>query len=398
MNESAVLKPAEILATKPVFRVFLPGLTGGGTYNTSLRESLHSAFGEDVYVPSSISTRESLNKDAAGIEAHYRQVAHEIGVRAGNKKIEFVAHSLGGYEFIDLAKALCQQDTWQGKDIAINFLSTRGFGERGFKSLTKIFKNLKDMLTHVAGAEQHTAFPLPEVYYQRHVINSSEQTRVLYKDTPEKRMERRRRFHQNLERIVPDVKVREALIQRIAEIDKTIESKITSSTDPEGVLRAVVAGKNVAELLLDRAKLLHEPIQALFHGKHIDPELHEYYQRLYSEQTENLVSPLKYYTTFLLYMARAGRYIHGGMDKKLKEVVIEAKKSDINVRVLFTLLEQDKMITTDDIPTIKNGFSDPSLQNTLEGFAFVEQLAHSGVGYEVNVPPKLFSQAGIGNI
>lgn len=255
------------------------------------------------------------------------------------------------------------------------FIATPGFTDKGIKGFIEFGGRFRRINERVSLNEQHVAYPLPEKFYETaslEIQNANISTKVAFKDSPEEREKRRNSFIDALNsQIIPQGKTQEQIISELDKIDKQISGEIKLETTLEDLLR-------------ERATLLHPFIEAFFGGKQIDDETHQKALEQYQELPENLASSLTYYTSALLYLARAGKHIAEGTSKQLHKVLKKAKNNGINIKTSFVLLERDEMIKIDDIAQIKQNIEQGlEIQeiDTIVSFLLMEQLAHSSIAY-----------------
>jgi len=362
----------------PPFKVFFPGGTGGGEYLTAIRDYLHTNYGDQVFVPSSISHKNSL-KRGENLEIHYKNLGHEIEVRAKDRNIHIVAHSLGGFESIDVIKNLLRETEWNGKEIKLTFIAGLGFIGEGISGIVETADRLIQMAENVTGAEQHTAYPLPEEYYSVYPPKSpsSNKATTIFTDSPEQRVERRSWFKSQLDLLAPDTK--DKILKNLDEIDKTLVKAINTNNSQ-------LLGKTMSQ----REEILAPIIQLLFKGINVPKKLHEKYIDLYKETANNLASGIQYYISLLTCLSRAIDNVKDGVSNVLKEVVEAAKVRNVNIKIEFALLERDYLIQIGDIDTIKKDFDTKDIASALGVVNFFQQLAHSSLGYRSEALGKVF--------
>lgn len=364
---------------KESFKVYIPGITGGGKNITAIREYLHGRYGDNVYIPSSISHETGLKKGEKNSDEHYKNLVTEVTKRADKKDITVVAHSLGGFEVIDLLYALLASNEWQGYTVTINFLAAPGFGAEGMNNLIETGKRFHRLNQNVALSEQHIAYPLPEECYTRSTLTEEEEkATVLFHDTVKERTQRRNNFlNQWLEKIVPDAQKRGDVITKLHNIDHEI-------------LEKSISNQSIDILLHERAKVLNPLIQTLFRGEHIDEAVHQQFMKKYEELTENLAPAFNHYLNYTLYLARAGNYIFSGMEEKISEIAKEAQQKNKKVKIAFTIPGRDSMTKVFDIDLIEQTMQTKEIKDIFEGFYLLEQYGHSSIGYYPEILNKVF--------
>ncbi|GEM_PF-6252307 len=163
MNDTPEIKskpPNQDLVEKeynqPPF-LFLPGLFGGGDALTELREEILERIGrEGVFFPSSISTRER-----AGFFDN--NVNEWIKLADKTRSGMIVAHSLGTAELKYLLQWMEKQEKIP-PNLKIVLVSPLGASEtsRGLR----VVPTVVDIHKNVAFYDQHTAYPLPDSFYE----------------------------------------------------------------------------------------------------------------------------------------------------------------------------------------------------------------------------------------
>lgn len=371
------------------FRVFLPGATGGGKGITSIRDHLHEKYGEDVFIPSSISSRESVKK-GENIDSHYTALAQEIFNRSNGRNVEIIAHSFGGFEVVDILNKFFALDNSHvlKRDISLNFISVPGFTSKGLETVADLVKALhvfevspqKKFEALAAFLEQHMVYPLPEEYYQgSQTAISKNPLRIIFEDSKEKREERRKTFLTDwLPRLQPDENNRTQLVEKLTAIDQEIT----------GIQKDDV---RINQLLGERAKELESSLQDIFHGKHIVDEKHRVMLEKYKEIAGDLTAPLPFYINSLLYLNRVGSYVKKGMGKVVEELIDTARTKNINMKIQFTLLERDTILPLMKVDTLSNMVSSGLVGVALEGINFAQQYAHASVGYYSEILSELFT-------
>lgn len=366
------------------FRIFLPGLTGGGRFITADRDLLHTKFRQDIFVPSSLISREG-NRRGEGIKKHFQHLAQEILDKANGQDLDFIAHSSGGHEVIDLLQEIfAHQDSakLKGRHVRINFISTPGLTGKGVKSALEILLALKEMGGHVDQFEQHMTFPLPESYYVQYPQQNlqNQQIETIFVDSENLRRTRRDIFlHDLFPKLLPEKDQQEYLRDQLATIDSQI-------------VQHIAGGLRIDSLVKDRATLLAPYIQDLFHGKQIDTVIHEKYITEYRETPDNLAHLPRFYINNLLYIARIGRNIVRGMGKSLSDLYTRAQKKGIDLKITFTLLERDLITPLEKVDALKQEVVSTRIIDAVEGFYFAQQLAHSTVGYDPSLLVTLFEK------
>lgn len=352
------------------FTVFIPGLTGGGIYNTVLRERLHDAFGNNVLVPSSISTPEGMKSESMGA-GYYERLAKDVLGKSGGSQLILVGHSLGSLEMLDLARELINQQKHLQQKQAIDLVIASGLGfGKDMRALAEIGRRVERMGSLVDEYEQHSAFPLPGDFYAgRRIENMPAGAITVYTDSAQQIEERRVRFiNEWLPAIIPDDTQRKSVIGRLDEIDTQI-----------------LAGQNLEANWKERMALLHDPIQALFHGKHIDNETHTRFLAQYGESADLLTGGLAKYVAAGIHLARMGGKILMGPDQQLKDLIRKAAESGIPLRTHLFIMERDVVGKSEDLPGIQRDITADEMGSIL----FAETYAHSTIGYD----PKALIQA-----
>lgn len=353
--------------TRPPFRVVMPGMFGEGKTISALRQQ----FGHDAFVFPSISGLRTIRSGTKDLNSHYRSMAQEILLQANGRNIWMDGHSLGGDEIIKLGRKITEIQQGEGTNIHLNFISVPGIGERGLGALANLFLNYGYINKHVTAYEQHVAYPLPESYYDRNPSQEMEErvgVQTVFRDSPEERERRRETFRVQLRALVPDDAARKQLVERLDMLDRQIDanSKVNAP---------------ITTLLEERQKLLHDPIQGLFHGKHIPDGVHEQFEREYRETKDAVTFSARMFAQALLGFARR---VVTGIDKEVKSLQKLAKSRGYTVTVSLTYVERDIVVPLGEIPKALVNLSDDEI-DSLPAVFYLQQLAHSSIGY---VPDK----------
>lgn len=358
-----LVKENEAKPENKSFDIFLPGFFGGGKGLTELRKNT------GMFVPSSISTKESFKKDEKSLGDHYKNLTQEILQNAGNKDVTFYCHSLGCLEVNDILQLMSNDERTKGKNIQIVLMAAPQSAEYGFKSLGNFVEKTQDFLKNVTVYEQHIAYPLPEAMYDD-VKEDKEASEFLgvIKDTPEKRDKRKHNFTDNLKKIIPNEEVRNKVHERLGQIDESILKNEVSDTEKQA-------------LYDERVKILHPLIEQLFQGNNFDDaEVREMMEK-YRELSGDLSTPLRHKANFALYMGKAMDDVMYGSVNNLIDTAEKMKEKDIKTSFAFALMEQDVYIKKEDIEKIKVQFDEKNAKDMISGFFFMEKLAHSSLGY-----------------
>lgn len=358
--------------TRPPFRVVMPGMFGEGKTISALRQQ----FGHDAFVFPSISGLRTIRSGTKDLNSHYRSMAQKILLQADGRNIWMDGHSLGGDEIIKLGREIVAIQQGEGTNIHLNFISVPGIGERGLGALVNLFRNYGYINRHVTASEQHVAYPLPESYYDRNPSQEMEErvgAQTVFRDSPEERERRRETFRVQLRALVPDDSVRKELIERLNMLDGQIDtnSKVNAP---------------ITTLLEERQKLLHDPIQGLFHGKHIPDGVHEQFEREYRETKDAVTFSSRIFTQALLGFARR---VVTGIDRDIKRLQKLAKSRGYTVTVSLTYVERDIVVPLGEFPKALANLSGDEI-DLLPAVFYLQQLAHSSIGYMpdkfVNIP------------
>ncbi len=340
---------------------------GEGRTITALRQQ----FGHDAFVFSSISGLRTVQRGTKDLDSHYRSMAKEVLLQADGRDIWMDGHSLGGDEIIKLGRKITEIQPGQGTRIHLNFISVPGIGERGIGSLINLLRNYGYINKHVTAYEQHVAYPLPESCYVENPLQEIAEgvnVRTAFRDNQEERERRRKTFKDNMRLLVVDEIARSQLINELQSLDRSIDKNIQ-----EGV--------PIDTLLEERQKLLHNPIQGLFHGKHIPDTVHERYEREYGETKDAVTFSLRMFAQAMLGF---GSRVVTGIDKDIKQLQREAKERGYTVTISLTYVERDRVVPFSEIPDAISNLSDEEV-GVLPTVFYLQQLAHSSIGY---VPEK----------
>lgn len=371
-------RSSEILQKSPL-RMYLPGMTGGGTALTYIRETLQDAYGkENVYVVSSISTREAFKAgDKLTPGAHALEVAKEIARMAKDRNIQIVGHSMGGNEVVGILNQLMKNTDWLGKSIELTFVSTPGFGEKQVKGILNVVGIAKRLNIGVSVSEQHTLCPLPQDFYDAVSSQQPVDMERVFTDTPTYREQRRQEFVQYVEKMIPNDAQRQALLDKIDRMDRRILSLMKSS-EP-------LAQSFLDDALKERGQLMKPIFNQMWKGGQIDQARHEEQLKLYKETADKLAPG------FLAKQLASAYSVFGtlakgwtGMEAAVAtQVIDEAKKREIEVKLKFAFPEKDRVVPFTDIDVIKNGLNGEGLLGYVNGFSLIETSAHSSMGYSL---------------
>ena len=363
MNEQ-VPASTETAVNKPFF-VYMPGLLMQGSRNIATLRQL-----DELYVPVSLSARQAMKKGEKDIREHHVNTGREILKRAGGRDIKIFAHSMGGFEAIDIVSAMVESGGIKDRSIEIIFVATPGLNERGYKGLFDFAKRFADMNINVTTLEQHTAYPLPERYYQKHAKYSKahQGAEVVFKDTPPLRTERKETFLRYLDRIVPDPAKRAKTIKDLSNIDNLLASRQLTAEEEQ-------------KLLKKRTQILHPLIQSIFRGEHFDSQTHEALLKQYGELPQDLASVPTSVLSAVRYFGRITKDIFRGLDKKTAQLVKRSKDAGVNFKLGLAVLERDAIIKPSDVPKIQTRLNESNITHAFESVYLIEQLTHSSPGY-----------------
>lgn len=351
------------------FKVFFPGMTGGGRYLTAIRQEIDNIAGEgNALVVSSISSKEGLRKGESS-KARYCNQAATITERAQGRNLNWIAHSLGIWESVNTLNELLDNTSWDGKEIKMHFVSPIGFGQEDLRAIVEVARGIRALTSSVSGVEQHMAYPGPESYYASlPPTQFQEDVDVLFRDSPEDRATRRASFRDGLQYIIPNQQERSSFLTAIDDIDGRIANALERS-------------EPIEELLIARKELLAPYIQAMFRGEHIPEEIHQKYLARYQELEEYLEVPLWQQANFLLFLAQGVGYLHHGMDKVLANIINKAREKGKKITFDFILQEKDAMVPITKIDLLKEGVTAHQLAEAFRGFGVTGDHGHSTFGY-----------------
>lgn len=362
---------------QPDFKVFLPGGKAGAEYLTAMRDYLHQNYGDQVLVPSSISHPASL-KMSEDLNGHFSNLGREIVKKAENKNIHIVGHSLGGFESIDVVKYILSNPQWSGKEIRLTFIAGLGFVGEDIFGLAKTANGMIQVENNYMVAEQHTAYPFPEAYYNAFPEKDQPQVKKIFVDSPKQRSKRRQWFEKQLDIMAPEQKK-----QILAELDKI----------DQGLAHALKAKDNdsVGKFVIKRKEVLGPFIELLFQGKQMPKELHKKYMELYKETSGNLAPGIQFFISLLRFIGKSIDYTKAGTETALKEIIEAARSRKVDIKIDFALMENDYLIESSDVGEIIKGFDRKGIASVLGTFSFLEQLAHSSIGYRPEFLGEIFT-------
>lgn len=370
-NAATMERPALVPEAMPPvgdFKVFYPGMTGGGRYLTAIRQEVDTIAGEgNALVVSSISSREGLRKGESSKTRSCNQAA-TIAEMAQGRNLNWIAHSLGILETVNTLDELISNTSWNGKEIKLHLVSPIGFGQEGLGAILDVGRGLSELNATVAGVEQHIVYPGPESYYQSlPETTSPDDVDVLFKDSPEDRAERRASFREGLRYILPDEQKRATFLTEIDGIDSRISDTLLQN-------------QPVDELLAKRKELLAPYVQAMFRGEHLPAELHDKYLTQHHELEEYLEVPFWQQANFYLFMAQGIGNIYQGMDRVLANIINKAREKGIEITFDFIIQEKDAMVPMGKIDVLRDGVSAHQLSEAFGGFGGLKDHGHSSFG------------------
>jgi len=353
MAEHIGPSPDQLTEKKNEYYIFFPGATGGGKALTPIREKMEETYGrENVYIPSSITTPESLKQNESPKE-RIEKIAEQIILRSPNGQ-NIIAHSFGSYETLDLVRALLNKG-FTG-NMRVEFIGTPGLFKRGLPALIEFAKRVTEMGREVTINEQHVLYPLPDKFYNSEAVKGSTK---LWEDSNDKRQIRRLWFIENLSRLVPDNEQKTQLVKELTEIDTGLNSAADDSETQDFMSR--------------RIKLLAPLLQDIFKGKHLNPEQANAFLEYYGETPQELTSKLAFIAQSLGYCGKIFARIYDGLGKEINTLRKQAKTTNNNLIFGFATMENDAIIKDRDLQDLKT--------EDLINLGAVEQLAHSSIAY-----------------
>lgn len=342
------------------FYVFVPGLVGGGKNLSVLR------LIPNIFVPSSIFTRQGLKKDELSLNDHHEGIGREIIKKAQGRDIVMMMHSAGSFEGLDILLSMLK--TGFNNHINLVFMGTPGLTSKGIKGGIDFIHRFIEINLQVATSEQHVIYPLPEVFYQQQINTAKPKIPIAFEDTSIKREQRRKIFVDSI-RNHPTILKGQSVDKLLEDLNK-IDEKISVSNN----------SNDWRKLVEKRASLLGPIIQEFFKGKQVGPTLHEKLMKEYHELPEDLSSLSKYCATAMLYLAKTSFVLLGkGTDDKLTTILKLAKKTGIDVGVSFLVAENDQMIRPADIEKIEQRLT-MNNKDMVIIFSLIQNFDHSGYG------------------
>ncbi|MFA6005708.1 MAG: hypothetical protein WC775_04455 [Patescibacteria group bacterium] len=315
--------------------LWVAGADGNGGAMTALR----LAFGEKGYVTSSLlptslrSVQDAfpLRPGERSKEQHYHNTATAIQEKLGSQNhIVIELHSGGLWEFIQMAPHI-DTSFWQGKEIDVVILGGAGIAEKGLRSF---FKRLGNVAESMKYGEQHSVFPIDSEHYYETMQKEYPNT---YGDTKESRADRRARFLKVFQTLEPDVRHRQKILNRIAEIDNRMH---------------YVSREEIDVYIDQRAHILAPYITKMFHGDHIPAQTHQRVMQEYGEvmgTREKLKILAPSVIAGLSLLATSLQQTRRGIDTYLLQILSRIEDSGAEVRLHAVVPEFDAMVSPRDI-------------------------------------------------
>lgn len=330
------------------YHVILAGVKGGGRYLTGLRNYI----GEKGYVIPSLSTRVGLKRGEYRLKTHYQNLARELIDLSGGHLIRLYAHSLGGLEVLDLAKALAQQENLPHKSLEVLFISTPGFGQKGFRGVQEIGKRFYRVIRDLG------------LYDQYHILPAS------FEDSTFTPHQRQRFLDEWLPLLVKNETRRAVIARAITTIDSEIQ-----------FLQLHPALQKLYEPYYrrQRHKLMKPLLEKVLYGSHIQEETHQEYLQRYREMIQDKTSRLVFFPLTVTFIAKALKTLYQGIDEKILNVFDYCQKRGVNTSLGVVILGKDDLVRAGDYA----GFNKLSSSRRINVHKhFFDEEEHSSVAYK----------------
>jgi hypothetical protein len=303
--------------TPGYYHVILAGIKGGGRYLTGLREHI----GHRGYVIPSLSTRVGLKRGEYRLGTHYKNLARKLISLAGNQTIRLYAHSLGGVEVLDLAKALARQENLPHKALEVIFISPPGIGQKGMSGVREIGKRFYRVIRDFG------------LYDQYHLLPAS------FEDGALLPLKRKLFLDEWLPRLVTDKAKCERIATAIARIDAEIEFLQN---------HPALQKKYEPWYRRQRHKLMKPLLERVLYGSHIEEETHQQCLQRYRELVQDKVSRLVFFSLTLAFAAKALKTLYQGIDSKIISAFEYCQKLGVKTSLGVVILGKDDLVRDGD--------------------------------------------------
>lgn len=330
------------------YHVILAGVKGGGRYLTGLRNYI----GEKGYVIPSLSTRVGLKRGEYRLKTHYQNLARELINLSDGHLIRLYAHSLGGVEVLDLAKALAEQEDLPHKSLEVIFISPPGIGQKGFKGVQEVGKRFYKVIRDLG------------LYDQYHLLPMS------FEDDTFTPYQRQRFLDEWLPMLVEDETKRTKIGQAITTIDSEIQ-----------FLKLHPTLQKLYEPFYrrQRHKVMKPLMEKVLYGSHIEEETHQECLQRYRELLQDKTSRLIFFPLTFTFIAKALKTLYQGIDEKIINVFDYCEQRGVNTSLGVVILGKDDLVRAGDYARLSKLSSSHRISVHKH---FFEEEEHSSVAYK----------------
>lgn len=354
------------------------GAYAGGHNNAQYEQMLRDAFDQKnvLTVPSASSKyafkNQMLSRKTYADESYYRKLADTAIERFSDKDTFLIhCHSGGSVEGIAFARALLAKDDFRVKKIHLVFSGAPGFAEKQAGKIGRMFEFLGkfiDSRIHVADDQQFDLCPPPEEYYDYLRMTKAPEPagtepagRVVYRDTPEKRKNRRETFYTKYMAFLPQDE-KTAAARDIGIFDRTIMSELKfPDSDTE---------KRLKTLLHERAKIVYDIGGNRYYNEYLanKPE----YKNVPAPGLDGTVVGAQYLLRLLAGVAH-------GLDSELLPLMTVAEQRKKDLKISFGQFEHDTISSIRDVPTIKDRLTRKNAIQAVDSWLLIEGLSHESI-------------------
>lgn len=330
------------------YHVILAGVKGGGRYLTGLREHI----GKKGYVIPSLSTRAGLKRGEYRLKTHYKNLAQELINLSGGQVIRIYAHSLGGVEVLDLAKALAQQENLPQKSLEVIFISPPGIGQTGVKGVQEVGKRFYRVVRDLGLYDQYHLLPMNLAGG-----NLPPPKRKLF-----------------LEEWLPRMVTDKVKCAKITEAITRIDAEIEFLQDYPALQKRYEPWYR-----RERHKLMKPLLEKILYGSHIEEETHQQCLQRYREMVQDTASRLTFSLLTFAFLAKALTTLYQGIDSKIINVYDYCQKRGVNTSLGIVILGKDDLVRDGDYAKLHNLTASRRIAVHKQ---FFDEEEHSSVAYK----------------